>query len=1668
MRTLSSASRAGKRAIAGFKIDLFKGMRPRISALKLPPGEAQIAENLELGSGDLSPGLDKSTEQAVSAGRLTHTIHRFDNRGSPVWLEWDDYVDVVRGPVKDDVLERTYYTGDTSGGSAPKMTHTGLVGLSPPYPQNWVYLGVPAPETALVATAPSLPEDVPAEQRRVTNARSAELVIDRVEWTLYPGTGTPNGIWRLDVTALDGITFDVQVGAAYRVTEVVNFNKVKLESASDPGVFAHTINSDKTTTGDWKPMDEQGSTQLADFIGWALPVGVEVTITGHNLLVGDVITVSSMQSNFSFFAALSTNFYEQSWAPEAQVFIGALSHWETQNARLSASAVSGNTLWSIIGAFYYDVDRIASTVSELTPRTYVYTYVSSLGEEGPPSPASTSINVLDGSEVSLTGLQLPPTIGYDIDRMRIYRTNSTEAGTEFQFVKEINVSQIGGFDIIPAAELGEVLNTTSWDPPDPNMIGLVEMPNGMMVGFFGKNLYFCEPYFPHAWPPEYDQAVGFDIVGLASFGNSVAVLTTGWPYIITGAHPRNVNVRPVKVKQACLNKESIATNNDKVYYSSPDGLMELGVNGVRLVTGQFLDKKQWDAYSPSTIAGEFHDGRYYGFYDFDEGFIALLPAAEVSGTITSALEEDIVAGGKTIILTLTNDIWVDAGTPFNNQRQAIIDGLTSTSVQTLGWNNLVRDIALQVTDVVRTIDTVVTITLPPVAGYATTSSETVLPTIPNAALAVSNIDLTTQTFTVTAQDPIAQVSLGGTLAGTGESNVRTGGFTVTLTIVDDTWAAAGTEFDSVRQIIINGVTATTDEVNGWNDTVPNQIPVGNVVRTSDTVVTITLPAIPEYEITITENIIATIPSSALQISLVDATALNSIAILGSVANPIALFSGSATTAFESDIVTGGSELIITLTNDTWIAAGTGPIGSTAQSQSIIDALIATTSQPLGWNTVVRPGIEVADLVRTSATVATITLDAEPTYSIISSETIGATIPGAVLTAAGSIVVSNTFGITAQAPTTCTVSGTITGLIEEDAIVAGGRTIVLTLSGNTWELQGTGPIGSTVNTRALLDGITSAQVEALGWNLQVRDNLDETLSGDVVRTNDTTATITLPAFAPYNITATETITVTVPAEALTIATPAVTASPPFTVGLDVPATAAVTGTATFSLLADEVRAGGKTIVITLSDDVWVDAGATFNAQRQAIINGISAGTAPANGWNNEVRDGTLQPGNVVRTNNTTVTITLPLSPLYAAEDDETLTVIVPASAIQQSLIPVTAAPTITLSAGFVTFVMGVIPSWPNTHGPFVAYADSSFTDWTETQVEPADAVGRYDIAAIAYSSTATAWVIAVGADDPTQSDIWRSTNDGATWTRVATNLALAIRGIYWHPEENIFIASARSAPFTTFGTAAYYSEDGGVTWVLRTVSGDFWQLRADPILWGGPLYVYSPAFTADGAGGIYSAALHRSVDLSGATPVNQVWSRFNVVFDGVVTSSLRLVSGSGNGKIMVIGTTGSADAAGFFGGVIAGSTTWVTYVSSFPHGSLGTPETYGGSMNQVNSISPQSGSKLVFAGTHWVYFDGVRKFMTLPSGSEGNVAAWSAVIDKTSFLTGYVINDVIWDPGAPGKTGLGVVLFGHSLATGAGVVFTAPDENLDFTLSETLSTTRSRIVKGASKYLEVLT
>lgn len=118
---------------------------------------------------------------------------------------------------------------------------------------------------------------------------------------------------------------------------------------------------------------------------------------------------------------------------------------------------------------------------------------------------------------------------------------------------------------------------------------------------------------------------------------------------------------------------------------------------------------------------------------------------------------------------------------------------------------------------------------------------------------------------------------------------------------------------------------------------------------------------------------------------------------------------------EAEIVSGGETIIITLTNDTWAAAGTGPIGSTADTQALIDAFDAASSPTNGWNNEVRDKEVTTAIVRTSDTVATWTITAAGAYDISSDETITGTIPAAVLvTSASDVIATPTFDVTAAA------------------------------------------------------------------------------------------------------------------------------------------------------------------------------------------------------------------------------------------------------------------------------------------------------------------------------------------------------------------------------------------------------------------------------------------------------------------------------------------------------------------------------------------------------------------------------------------------------------------------------------------------------------------------------
>ena len=142
-----------------------------------------------------------------------------------------------------------------------------------------------------------------------------------------------------------------------------------------------------------------------------------------------------------------------------------------------------------------------------------------------------------------------------------------------------------------------------------------------------------------------------------------------------------------------------------------------------------------------------------GTIDFIGAFLeSSAITSDLTGTaIPTSAEADIVAGGKTIVITITGDTFVAAGAAFDAERQGLINGLTSAQTELTGWNNEVRD-KEPVTSVVRTSDTVCTITLSSSANYDITANETITSTVQATALVTSTSDVVSnQTFDVTKQ-----------------------------------------------------------------------------------------------------------------------------------------------------------------------------------------------------------------------------------------------------------------------------------------------------------------------------------------------------------------------------------------------------------------------------------------------------------------------------------------------------------------------------------------------------------------------------------------------------------------------------------------------------------------------------------------------------------------------------------------------------------------------------------------------------------------------------------------------------------------------------------------------------------------------------------------------------
>lgn len=265
-------------------------------------------------------------------------------------------------------------------------------------------------------------------------------------------------------------------------------------------------------------------------------------------------------------------------------------------------------------------------------RVYVSTYIRYNDDEGPPSQPVTIICPA-GSTVDLTDFPTNPASTHGVDRRRIY----VSTGGDFRLCVDSTV--LATATLTDTGTRGEILQTggstakPDWVAPDDNMIGLIELWNGMHGGFYKNQYGTCVPYKPHAWPVVYRRQVPDRIIGTAKFGDSWVLATSGIPRVVRGSSPEGMLDRPIPLQEGCAAKRSVVSVGHGVCWASNRGLCYYGQNGAAVLTRNILTEAQWQALVPSTILGAFWQGYYIGFYNDGTRKGFMIPVDDPSGII---------------------------------------------------------------------------------------------------------------------------------------------------------------------------------------------------------------------------------------------------------------------------------------------------------------------------------------------------------------------------------------------------------------------------------------------------------------------------------------------------------------------------------------------------------------------------------------------------------------------------------------------------------------------------------------------------------------------------------------------------------------------------------------------------------------------------------------------------------------------------------------------------------------------------------------------------------------------------------------------------------------------------------------------------------------------------
>ena len=635
-------------------LELFRGELPRYSANLLPEGNAQRAINAKLIQGNLQPWNSPATVTGlgtVSASISSLIRYNADGGGlQPQFLAWTADVEVARSTVPGDTDQRIYWTD----GVAPKMSSfsklaTGGAQIVTDTANYWL-LGVPAPvdqaQVSLSGGPPTLDSEsytyyyawvfngrigALSAALSITVAQGQYPTLDNLD-TAQPDTrsGWKKWVFRYDSVSLQYVRvailnpgdvswngFGQKMNKAYKSGQ---FNKITPAVTPVAGATIAATTPDSTVitsrTYEYCFMYQIGTT-------W-YHTAISAASTALPAQKTDAVYISGMEarkkSDFPAGAAKIKKIVFRSdgaatFRQVAAIAPGQADYTDVISQDKLGKGVRG-TLSAIFGAPLAPTTAVSNDTTALTTYTryYVYTYVTSNGEESAPSDPTEKVWVVDYQTVTVNWLTNTAPTGYaNIVSRRLYRTDQIGQWRLASVAGDIPLATTSYVDELDDTQLGDVLKTTTWATPPAGLRGITEMPNGVLAGFVGNQVYFTESYVPYAWP--YSISTNWPVTGIAMCDAGLVVGTEGQPYIIEGTDPAAFSPRKLKLKQACVSLKSMVDMGEFVVYASPDGLVKVDSTGAFLFTYDIVTRDQWQAIVPTSIRATRYGLRYLMFYN---------------------------------------------------------------------------------------------------------------------------------------------------------------------------------------------------------------------------------------------------------------------------------------------------------------------------------------------------------------------------------------------------------------------------------------------------------------------------------------------------------------------------------------------------------------------------------------------------------------------------------------------------------------------------------------------------------------------------------------------------------------------------------------------------------------------------------------------------------------------------------------------------------------------------------------------------------------------------------------------------------------------------------------------------------------------------------------------